>query len=121
MGYNVFVLLKIYGLGYIHKVQNYEWSSTLWMYPKFAQDAEEEGFTELAKQFRMVADIEREHEMRFRALLANIDNAEVFKKEEVTLWECRNCGHITEGTEAPKVCPVCNHPQSYFEIRKENY
>jgi rubrerythrin len=91
------------------------------MYPKFAKEAEEEGFTELAKQFRMVADIEREHEMRFRALLANIDNAKVFKKEEVTLWECRNCGHITEGTEAPKVCPVCNHPQSYFEIRKENY
>ena len=91
------------------------------MYPKFAQEAEEEGFTELAKQFRQVADIEREHEMRFRALLANIENEKVFKKEEVTLWECRNCGHLIEGTEAPHVCPVCKHPQSYFEVRKENY
>lgn len=91
------------------------------MYPKFAKDAEEEGFLDLAKQFREVADIEREHEMRFRALLANIENEKVFKKEEVTVWECRNCGHLTEGTEAPGVCPVCKHPQSYFEVRKENY
>lgn len=91
------------------------------MYPKFALEAEEEGFTELAKQFRMVADIERHHEERFRAVLANIENEKVFKKEEVTLWECRNCGHIMEGTEAPTVCPVCKHPQSYFEVRKENY
>jgi rubrerythrin len=91
------------------------------MYPKFALDAEAEGFTELAALFRKVADIEREHEMRFRALLANIENEQVFKKEEATKWECRNCGHIFEGTEAPDVCPVCNHPQSYFEVRKENY
>lgn len=91
------------------------------MYPKFALEAEEEGFHELAALFRKVADIEREHEMRFRALLANIENERVFKKEEATKWECRNCGHILEGTEAPEKCPVCNHPQSYFEVREENY
>ena len=91
------------------------------MYPKFALDAEEEGFSELAELFRKVADIEREHEMRFRALLANIEKDKVFKKEEVTRWECLNCGHITEGTEAPEECPVCKHPQSYFEVRSENY
>ena len=101
--------------------ENYEWSSTLWMYPKFALDAEEEGFHELAELFRKVADIEREHEMRYRALLDNLNNDKVFKKEETTKWECRNCGHIMEGTEAPKVCPVCNHPQSFFEVREENY
>lgn len=105
----------------IHKVLFYEWSSTLWMYPKFAREAEEEGFTELAAQFRMVAEIEKHHEERFRAVLKNIETEKVFKKEEATLWECRNCGHIMEGTEAPTVCPVCNHPQSYFEVRKENY
>lgn len=91
------------------------------MYPKFALDAEEEGFHELAAQFRMVADIEREHEMRFRALLKNIETQEVFQKTEETSWECRNCGHIVKGTNAPDVCPVCFHPQSYFEVRKENY
>lgn len=91
------------------------------MYPKFALDAEAEGFPELAELFRKVAEIEREHEMRFRALLSNLENGMVFKKEEVTKWECRNCGHIMEGTDAPSVCPVCNHPQSYFEVREENY
>lgn len=91
------------------------------MYPKFAKDAEEEGFPELAELFRKVAEIEREHEMRFRALLENLKNDKVFKKEEATKWECRNCGHIMEGTDAPSVCPVCNHPQSYFEVRSENY
>jgi rubrerythrin len=91
------------------------------MYPKFALDAEEEGFHELAELFRKVADIEREHEMRFRALLENIETDRVFKKEEVTVWECKNCGHISSGKDAPEVCPVCNHPQSYFEVRKKNY
>ena len=91
------------------------------MYPKFALDAEEEGFTELAKQFRMVADIEKHHEERFRALLKNIETNEVFKKNDVSIWECRNCGHIVAGKEAPEVCPVCNHPQSYFELREDNY
>ncbi len=106
---------------YIHKAYVYEWSSTLWMYPKFAKDVEEEGFLDLAKTFRMIADIEREHEMRFRALLKNLENGEVFKKETSSVWECRNCGHIVTGTDAPDVCPVCNHPQSYFELRQENY
>ena len=91
------------------------------MYPKFAIDAENEGFHELAEMFRKVADIEKEHEMRFRALLENVEKERVFKKEEVTKWECRNCGHIMEGENAPDVCPVCKHPQSYFEVRKENY
>lgn len=91
------------------------------MYPKFALDAEEEGFTELAKKFRAVADIERTHEERYRALLANLENGEVFKKAEEKTWECRNCGHIHVGTEAPGMCPVCSHPQSYFEVREENY
>lgn len=91
------------------------------MYPTFAREAEEEGFTELAKQFRAVADIERTHEERFRALLKNIENTEVFQKAEETVWECRNCGHLHVGTDAPKVCPVCKHPQSFFEVRKENY
>ena len=91
------------------------------MYPKFALEAEEEGFHELAKQFRMVADIEKTHEERYRALLKNLENGEVFKKAEETMWECRNCGHIHIGAEAPGVCPVCNHPQSFFEVRQENY
>lgn len=91
------------------------------MYPRFAKTAEEEGFTELATLFRKVADIEREHEIRFRALLANIENEQVFKKEEATVWECRNCGHIMTGKKAPELCPVCKHPQSYFEMRQENY
>ena len=91
------------------------------MYPKFALEAEEEGFPELAKQFRMVADIDNHHEERFRALLKNIETNEVFKKNDVSLWECRNCGHIVAGKETPEVCPVCNHPQAYFEIKPENY
>lgn len=91
------------------------------MYPKFAKEAEEEGFTELAKIFRSVADIERAHEERFRALLKNIEETEVFQKSKEITWECRNCGHMHVGTNAPDVCPVCNHPQSYFEMRAENY
>lgn len=91
------------------------------MYPKFALDAEEEGFTELAKKFRAVAEIERMHEERYRALIKNLENGEVFKKAEAKTWECRNCGHTYDGTDAPKVCPVCSHPQSYFEVREENY
>ena len=90
-------------------------------YERMAQEAEEEGFTELAAQFRGVAAIEKEHEERYRKLLANIDANEVFEKSGVTVWECRNCGHIVVGTSAPEVCPVCNHPQAYFEVRAENY
>ena len=99
----------------------YEWAGTSGMYVRFAKDAEEEGFTELAKQFRDIADIERTHEERFRALIKNIENSEVFQKSEETMWECRNCGHLHSGKDAPKVCPVCKHPQSYFEVRLENY
>ena len=91
------------------------------MYPRMAREAEEEGFTELAKMFTMVAEIERTHEERYRALLKNLEENEVFKKAEETTWECRNCGHMTTGKEAPMVCPVCKHPQSFFEVRKENY
>jgi rubrerythrin len=98
--------------------ENYEWTD---MYERFAKDAEEEGFTALAAQFRMVGKIEKAHEERFRALLHNIEMKEVFKKSEEKMWECRNCGHLVMGKEAPEVCPVCNHPQSYFELRKENY
>ena len=91
------------------------------MYQRFAQEAEEEGFTTLAAKFRMVAEIEKHHEERYRALLHNIETQQVFEKSTVTVWECRNCGHIVVGTKAPEVCPVCNHPQSYFQVRKENY
>ena len=98
--------------------ENAEWTD---MYERMAKDAEEEGFTELAAQFRGVAAIEKLHEERYRALLHNVEAMEVFKKSGVTMWECRNCGHVVVGTEAPQVCPVCNHPQSYFEVRKENY
>jgi rubrerythrin len=91
------------------------------MYPKFAREAEEEGFHDLAKQFRMVADIEKTHEERYRALIKNLEETKVFEKAEETVWECRNCGHLSIGTKAPEVCPVCKHPQSYFEVRKENY
>lgn len=91
------------------------------MYPTFAREAEEEGFTELAKLFRMVAEIERHHEERYRALLKNLENDEVFKKGEEQVWECSNCGHLHIGTDAPKVCPVCKHPQAYFEVKAENY
>ena len=98
--------------------ENYEWTD---MYAGFAKTAEEEGFTELAARFRLVAAIEKQHEDRYRALLHNVEVAEVFKKSEVKVWECRNCGHIVVGTAAPQVCPTCKHPQSYFEIHAENY
>ena len=98
--------------------ENYEWTD---MYATFAKEAEEEGFTTLAKQFRMVADIEKTHEERYRALLNNVEMQKVFEKAEMTMWECRNCGHLVMGTKAPGVCPVCAHPQAYFEVRKENY
>ena len=96
----------------------YEWTD---MYDRFAKDAEEEGFTALAAQFRMVAKIERTHEERYRKLLKNVEMQEVFAKGEQTMWECRNCGHLMMGKKAPEICPVCAHPQSYFEVRKENY
>lgn len=98
--------------------ENYEWTD---MYAKFAADAEAEGFTVLAAQFKSVAAIEKTHEERYRALLKNIKTMTVFAKPEEKVWECRNCGHHHVGTEAPGICPVCNHPQSYFEIRKANY
>ncbi len=98
--------------------ENYEWTD---MYEDFAKTAEAEGFTELAHRFRLVAAIEKHHEERYRALLHNVETAEVFAKSEVKVWECRNCGHIVIGTSAPEVCPTCNHPQSYFEVREENY
>ena len=98
--------------------ENFEWTD---MYDGFAKTAEEEGFPELAARFRLVGEIERHHEERYRALLRNVETAEVFRKSEVKVWECRNCGHIDVGTEAPAVCPTCNHPQSYFEVHAENY
>ena len=98
--------------------ENFEWTD---MYASFAKTAEEEGFPELAQKFRMVGEIEKTHEERYRALLQNIETAKVFEKSEVKVWECRNCGHIMVGTKAPEVCPVCNHPQAYFEVREENY
>ena len=98
--------------------ENYEWTD---MYAGFAKTAEEEGFHELAVKFRLVAAIEKHHEERYRALLKNIETAEVFKKSTVKVWECRNCGHIVVGECAPAVCPTCNHPQSYFEIYADNY
>ena len=98
--------------------ENFEWTD---MYEAFAKTAEEEGFTALVKRFRMVAAIEKRHEERYRALLHNIETAAVFEKSEVKVWECRNCGHIVVGTKAPEVCPVCAHPQSYFEISADNY
>jgi rubrerythrin len=98
--------------------ENYEWTD---MYEGFAKTAEEEGFPELAAKFRGVAAIEKQHEERYRALLKNVETAAVFAKSEVKVWECRNCGHIVVGKAAPQVCPVCAHPQSFFEITKENY
>ena len=98
--------------------ENYEWTD---MYDSFAKTAEEEGFPELAAKFRMVAEIEKHHEERYRALLHNVEAQEVFKKSEVKVWECRNCGHIVVGEKAPEVCPVCAHPQAYFEVHAENY
>ena len=98
--------------------ENYEWTD---MYAEFARVADEEGFPELAEKFRGVAAIEKHHEERYRALLANVETKQVFEKSEVKVWECRNCGHIVVGTKAPEVCPVCAHPQSYFEVAAENY
>jgi rubrerythrin len=98
--------------------ENYEWTD---MYVRMAKDADEEGFHELAEQFRGVAAIEKTHEERYRKLLNNVEMKEVFKKSEVKIWECRNCGHIVVGLEAPDVCPVCLHPQSFFEVHAENY
>ena len=98
--------------------ENYEWTD---MYEGFAKTAEEEGFKALAVRFRMVAAIEKRHEERYRALLKNVETAQVFEKSEVKVWECRNCGHIIVGTKAPEICPVCAHPKAYFEIHKENF
>ena len=98
--------------------ENHEWTD---MYVQMAKDADEEGFHELAEQFRGVAAIEKTHEERYRALLNNVETQQVFEKSEVKVWECRNCGHIVVGTAAPEVCPVCKHPKSYFELHAENY
>lgn len=98
--------------------ENYEWTD---MYEDFARTAEMEGFPELAAKFRLVGEIEKRHEERYRALLKNVETAAVFEKSEVKVWECRNCGHIAVGTKAPEVCPTCNHPQSYFEVQEANY
>ena len=98
--------------------ENYEWTD---MYDRMAKEADEEGFHALAAQFRGVAAIEKSHEERYRALLNNVEMKTVFEKSEVQIWECRNCGHMVVGTKAPQLCPVCKHPQAYFEVRKENY
>ncbi len=98
--------------------ENYEWTD---MYDTFAKEAEEEGFTKLAAQFRGVAAIEKIHEERYRALLKNLTDGKVFEKAGIAIWECRNCGHIHVGEKAPEVCPVCAHPKAYFEVRKTNY
>lgn len=98
--------------------ENYEWTD---MYEGFAKTAEEEGFKDLAVKFRMVAAVEKKHEERYRALLKNVETAQVFEKSEVQVWECRNCGHIVVGAKAPEICPVCAHPQSYFELCAKNY
>ena len=98
--------------------ENYEWTD---MYAGFAKTAEEEGFPELAAKFRLVAEVEKHHEERYRALLKNVETAQVFEKSEIKVWECRNCGHIVVGKKAPDVCPTCDHPQSYFQIHAENY
>lgn len=98
--------------------ENYEWTD---MYKKFAEEAESEGFNDIAQLFKGVAEIEKEHEERYLALLKNINNNEVFKKGEEKFWICRNCGHIHFGNEAPEICPVCNHPKAFFELRNKNY
>ena len=98
--------------------ENYEWTD---MYDRMAREADEEGFPELAAKFRGVAAIEKTHEERYRKLLSNVEAKQVFEKSEVKVWECRNCGHIVVGTKAPDVCPVCAHPQSFFEVHAENY
>lgn len=98
--------------------ENYEWTD---MYESFAKDAEEEGFKVIAAQFRMVGKIEKAHEERYRELLKNVEMQKVFEKSEETMWECRNCGHLVMGKKAPELCPVCNHPKAYFEVRQDNY
>ena len=98
--------------------ENYEWTD---MYDRMAKEAEEEGFIEIAAQMRGVAEVERHHEERYRKLLKNIEDGIVFSREGDTIWQCRNCGHIVVGKKAPEICPVCNHPQSYFEVRAENW
>ncbi len=98
--------------------ENYEWTD---MYDRMAKEAEEEGFKELAVKFRLVAKNEKSHEERYRALLSNVEMQQVFEKAEMTIWECRNCGHLVMGKKAPEMCPTCAHPKSYFEVRKENY
>ena len=113
MGSNTAENLRIAANG-----EHYEWAE---MYSQFAKEAREEGFSELAEKFRQVGAIEKHHEERYRALLHNVETAAVFEKSEVKVWECRNCGHIVVGTKAPDVCPVCNHPQAYFEISAENF
>ena len=98
--------------------ENYEWTD---MYDRMAKEAEEEGFTELAAQFRGVAAVEKAHEERYLALLKNVETKQVFEKAGVVMWECRNCGHLVMGTKAPEICPVCAHPQAHFEVHAENY
>ena len=98
--------------------ENYEWTD---MYATFAKEAREEGFTKIAALFDLVAKIEKEHEERYRKLLANIEGGLVFSKENDVIWQCENCGHLVIGKKAPKLCPVCEHPQSYFQVRAENY
>ena len=98
--------------------ENYEWTD---MYATFAKEAEEEGFKEIAATFRNIAEVEKHHEERYRKLLENVENGEVFKKGSIVIWKCRNCGHIVVGTKAPDICPVCKHPQSYFQIEAQNY
>ncbi len=98
--------------------ENFEWTN---LYACYAETAEQEGFHELAQKFRAVGEIEKKHEERYRALIKNLEMQEVFKKSEVRVWECRNCGNVIVGIEAPEVCPVCSHPQAYFELREENY
>ena len=98
--------------------ENYEWTD---MYKEFAETAEKEGFKDLALKFKMVGEIEKHHEERFRQLLKNIEDEVVFSKDKDTIWICRNCGHVVIGKKAPGVCPVCNHPQSFFEVKAENY
>ena len=98
--------------------ENYEWTD---MYENFAKDADAEGFVELAAKFRAVAEVERHHEERYRALLNNVETKTVFSKSEEKVWECRNCGHIMTGKEAPELCPVCAHPKAYFELNAKNY
>ena len=98
--------------------ENYEWVD---MYAKFAKEAEEEGFKEIAATFKMIGEVEKHHEERYRALIKNLEEGKVFKKDGVVVWKCRNCGHIHVGTEAPEICPTCKHPKAYFELQVENY